>query len=227
MLVIAPHPDDDAIGCGGTLARLAAQRARIAVTYVTDGSASHVKSVRFPPPVLRDVREREARAALELLGVRRPPHFMRAPDGALGGLSEGERDRLVSALARRIERVRAQVVFAPWARDPHPDHVATAAIVRDALAACARRPAVYFYGVWLLVRGDAGEFPRAREASICDVRLTRADLERKRAAVLAHRSQTGALIDDDPEGFVIDEQMLAAWLTPRERFYRLGPPPDG
>ncbi len=227
MLVIAPHPDDDAIGCGGTLARLAAQRARIAVTYVTDGSASHLKSVRFPPSVLRDVREREARAALGVLGIRRPPQFMRAPDGALAGLGDGERDRLVFALAGRIERVRAQVVFAPWPRDPHPDHVATAAIVRDALAACARRPAVYFYGVWLLVRGDAGEFPHAREASICDVRLTPADLERKRAAVMAHRSQTGTLIDDDPAGFVIDAEMLGAWLTPRERFYRLEGVPGG
>jgi LmbE family N-acetylglucosaminyl deacetylase len=165
------------------------------------------------------VREREARAALNRLGIRRAPHFLRAPDGGLAQLEADARNELVTALADRFARLRANVVFTPWPRDPHPDHVATAALVQDALAVCGRRPAVYSYRVWLAVRGSATEHPRSGEAQFCDILLTPSELECKRAAVMEHRSQTGALIDDDPDGFCIDAEMLAAWLTPVERFY--------
>jgi LmbE family N-acetylglucosaminyl deacetylase len=219
VVVIAPHPDDDAIGCGGTLARLAARGSRIGVVYVTDGGASHPNSKRFPPSVLRDVREHEACAALHQLGVRTAPRFLRAPDGGLARVSAAERQALVRAVALRIDELRAHIVFAPWSRDPHPDHVATAAIVRDALAVCGRWPDLYWYGVWLAVRGEAAEHPRSDEAQSRDVALSTSELERKRSAVMEHRSQTGALIDDDPDGFRIDADMLDAWLTPVERFY--------
>lgn len=220
MLVIAPHPDDDAIGCGGTLVRLAARGSRVAVTYVTDGSASHVNSKRFPPAVLRAVREGEARASLRRLGIRGEPQFLRAPDSGLAQLHPSEREHLVNAVARRITALRANVVFAPWPRDPHADHVATAEIVHAALAVCERRPAVYFYRVWLPVRGDAADQPHNGEAGVCDVRLSRVELDRKRAAIMEHRSQTGDLIDDDPAGFRITADLLETWLTPVERFYR-------
>jgi len=219
VVVVAPHPDDDAIGCGGTLARLAGRGARIGVVYVTDGAASHPKSKRFPPSVLRDVREAEACAALRRLGVRGEPEFLRAPDSGLAQLETDKRRELVAAVARRIARLRANVVFAPWPRDPHPDHVATAAIVRDALAICGRRPVVYSYPVWLAVRGAAAEQPRSDEAQPRDIALSASELARKRAAVMEHRSQIGVLIDDDPDGFCIDDGMLDTWLTPVERFY--------
>jgi LmbE family N-acetylglucosaminyl deacetylase len=222
VVVIAPHPDDDAIGCGGTLARLVARGARVHVVYVTDGSASHLKSKRFPPAVLRDQREREARAALERLGIRTSPLFLRAPDSGLAQLGAGARGELVGRVARWIGTARADLVLTPWPRDPHPDHVATAGIVAAALPRCGRRPTVYGYGVWLPVRGDCANRPRPHEARAAEVRLAARDVECKRAAILEHRSQTGALIDDDPDGFVIDATLLATWLAPVERFYRLG-----
>jgi LmbE family N-acetylglucosaminyl deacetylase len=219
VLVIAPHPDDDAIGCGGTLTRLAARGARVAVTYVTDGSASHLKSERFPPAVLRAVREDEARAALRCLGVFGEPQFLRAPDGGLAQLDARARARLIEAVAARIVAVRAQLVFAPWLRDPHPDHVVTAEIVAAAFGICARRPQLYWYGVWLPVRGVAADQPEGADIRQCSIGLTAAELARKRAAIMEHRSQTGVLIDDDPDGFRITEDLLETWLTPVERFY--------
>jgi len=152
VVVVAPHPDDDAIGCGGTLARLAARGAHIAVIYVTDGSASHPGSRRFPPAVLRDVREHEARTALRHLGVRAEPTFLRAPDSGLSTLEAARRAQLAAHIAARVAQRRADIVFAPWPRDPHPDHVATAQLVEAALAQSGRRPAVWYYQVWLPVR---------------------------------------------------------------------------
>lgn len=220
ILVVAPHPDDDAIGCGGTVAGLAGRRARIAVTYVTDGSASH-RSKRFPPHVLRDVREAEARTSLRQLGVRCEPEFLRAPDGGLASLGRAQRERLVAAVARRIASVGARIVLAPWPRDPHPDHVATAQIVGEAVARGARRPTLYYYGVWLPMRGDSTSLPRPGEVRTYEVRLGGVALRKKRAAIFAHRSQLGEIVDDDPSGFCIDEGQLATWLAPVERFYRM------
>ena len=220
VLVIAPHPDDDAIGCGGTLARLARRRARISVVYVTDGGASHVKSQRFPPAKIRDLREAEARNALRVLGLRTAPRFLRAPDGELAALCATDRTAIVAALAAALERTRAQVVFVPWARDPHPDHIAVAALADVAIAASRRRPVVYAYGVWLTVRGTAADAPPP-DALAVDVRLSPGELTRKRSAIREHRTQLGEVIDDDPDGFCIDEALLAQWLTPCERFFRV------
>jgi len=220
VLVIAPHPDDDVIGCGATLARLARRGARIGVTYITDGSASHPNSKRFPPPVLAAVREDEARAALRRLGIAGDLQFLRAADSALAAIGTRERDAYVAAVAARIDTLRAHIVFAPCPRDPHPDHVASTAIVQDALERCRRRPALYFYGVWLTVRGAAADRPDPAYARVRNIRLAPYEVDRKRAAILEHRSQVGALIDDDPAGFVIDAELLATWLTPCERFYR-------
>jgi LmbE family N-acetylglucosaminyl deacetylase len=227
VLVVAPHPDDDAIGCGGTLARLAARGAHISVVYVTDGSASHPNSRRFPPAVLRDVRENEARAALRKLGVRTEPAFLRAPDSGLSQLGAADRGRLAARIAARITATHAGIVFAPWSRDPHPDHVVSAELTEAALALCARRPAVWYYHVWLPVRGNADEQPRPSEVRACDIVLNPGERARKRAAILAHRSQTGVLVDDDPAGFVIDTELLAGWLGPVERFYRRMPVRSG
>ena len=222
VLVIAPHPDDDTIGCGGTLARLAGRGSRIDVTYVTDGSRSHT-SRRFSREMLRDLREDEARMALARLGIPVEPQFMRAPDGSLGDLEDFERGWIVDELAQRIASTRADIVFAPWLRDPHPDHVATAWLVDAALATAATRPRLLWYTVWLPVRGDTGDIVRHDEAVSLAISLNASELERKRDAIMAHRSQTTNLIDDDPHGFRIDARMLATWLAPSERFYSQRP----
>jgi LmbE family N-acetylglucosaminyl deacetylase len=227
VLVVAPHPDDDVLGCGGTLRRLAARGARISVLYVTDGSASHVKSKRFPPAMLRAVREGEARDALRELAIRTSPRFLRAPDGKLAELGSSERDALAGAIARAIDWRRAQLLFTPWDRDPHPDHVATAGLVEQARRMCRRRPATFRYSVWLPVRGTAADAPRAAEATVREIVLTPAEVDRKRAAIMRHRSQTSGLIDDDPDGFRIDASLLTQWLTPTERFFRSEPTSSG
>ena len=220
VVVISPHPDDDVIGCGGTLARLAARGARINVIYVTDGSASHVRSRRFPPAILRDLREGEARDALRLLGIRRAPHFLRAPDGRLAELAAAERHALIHGLACVLQRYRPQLLFVPWQRDPHADHIATAALVEAALSGSLRRPAVYAYGVWLAIRGTAADAPEPRVITVSEIALTAREVAGKRAAIMQHRSQTTDLVDDDPDGFRIDGTLLEQWLAPVERFYR-------
>jgi len=68
-LVVAPHPDDESLGCGGAIALLREFESEVKILVLSDGTLSHPNSVKFPPEKLRETREREMLHALEILGV--------------------------------------------------------------------------------------------------------------------------------------------------------------
>ena len=219
LAVVAAHPDDDVIGCGGTMAAVARCGGSVDVTFLTDGSRSHPGSTRFPPERVATLREAEARAALEILGVREPPVFLGICDGTLGRLSANDRADAVARLAERFRATRPEVVFLPWRRDPHPDHVAAYEIGIEALGESRAEAAVAEYEVWLPIRGTEDDRPQEGETRIRDVALDFETQARKRSALLAHRTQTSEMIDDDPSGFRIDETHMRSWIAPFERFH--------
>jgi LmbE family N-acetylglucosaminyl deacetylase len=212
-LVLAPHPDDESLGCGGLLAAVGA---RGAVLVVTDGSGSHPNSRRHPAERLRAVREDEARAAVSELGL--PPErlgFLRLPDTAApaaGPAFEAAVDAIVAALAR----LRCGVVLGPWRHDPHGDHKA---VHRMAAAAAARAGVAHLaYPVWgWTLPPEAWLEGAAPVGWRLDVS---AGLAAKRRAVAAHRSQHSGLIDDDPSGFQMTPAFRALFETEFETFLR-------
>ena len=215
--VVAPHPDDESLGCGGLLALLAAAGVPARVVVATDGTRSHPGSATHPAPVLRALREAEARAATAALGLgERAVTFLRHGDCAMPepGTSAFERaaDRLAAALGR------AETVLVPWRRDPHCDHVGTWRLARAAAARMAEAPRWIEYPVWA--------WPHAADPAIApcegEARAWRLDigavLPAKRSAIAAHRSQTGGVIHDDPGGFTLAPEMLAHFDRPWEVF---------
>ncbi len=125
VLVLAPHPDDETIGCGGTVALLGAAGADVTVVFATDGEAT-----RGSPDGARATgarRREEAAQAAAILGAA--TRFLGLADGGLGAAveSDGLRDgALTAAIAAAVEAVAPEVVFAPWPLDGHPDHAAVA-----------------------------------------------------------------------------------------------------
>ena len=93
-LVVAPHPDDETIGCGATIARKRAAGTDTWVLVVTDGRHSH-RSAQVRPLQLAALREEESRRACELLGV--DPDQVR-----FGGFEEGTLGRCLDAVADAI-----------------------------------------------------------------------------------------------------------------------------
>jgi LmbE family N-acetylglucosaminyl deacetylase len=219
LFVVAAHPDDDTIGCGGTIALVARCGGAVRVAYVSDGSRSHPGSRRFPPERIATLRAGEARASLAILGVREEPVFFALLDGSLGSLRSTTRAGTVERLAREIAAFDPDLVLAPWQRDPHPDHMAAAALTSDAISSLPSAPQCLSYEVWLPIRGADVDRPTADEAIVHTISLDAEIRQQKRRAVLAHATQTTDLIDDDPDGFRIDESLLARWTGPSEILY--------
>src|SRR5580698_6612768 len=105
VLVIAPHPDDESLACGGLIAEACATDRPASVIVVSDGTGSHPRSRLYPRARLRGLREAESRQAVSALGL--PPRsleFLRLPDRFVP--SEGARARAaieqIVAVARKI-----------------------------------------------------------------------------------------------------------------------------
>ena len=112
VLVLAPHPDDEVLGCGGTIARLAQAGCDVQVAIVT----------RADPPMfpadLVGIGRREAAAAHGLLGVSQS-HYLDLPAAALDRVAQAEINRVIGQI---IEQVAPEVLFIPFLGDVHSDH---------------------------------------------------------------------------------------------------------
>ncbi len=218
-LVIAPHPDDESLGCGALIAEAVEARRSVRVIVVSDGTGSHPNSKAYPRERLRALRESEAREAITALGLA-PENlsFLRLPDRyvpATGEAAEWATDEIVST-ARAI---RASALFVTWRLDPHCDHRATYALAREAQIQL-KGVRLFEYAIW----GEHTTLDTDPQASPRGFRLdSRRQRARKRAAIARYRSQVSRLIDDDPDGFLLDPEMIAAFVARDEIFLEMGP----
>ncbi|WP_082684835.1 PIG-L deacetylase family protein [Hymenobacter sedentarius] len=220
-VVVAPHPDDEALGCGGLLALLRQAQQPVAAVLVSDGTMSHPASERFLAPARRAVREAEFRQALGSLGIMTEPLLLGLPDSLVPG-SDAEPGfaEAVAQLRDFLTRHRAATVLVPWRRDPHPDHRATSQLVQAALAAQPEPPSCLEYIVWAWERAAPDDLPTPEDG----VRGFRLDIgpvvPQKQRAIAAHRSQVApGIFTDDPSGFLLSPEMLAHFAAPYEVYF--------
>lgn len=135
VLALAAHPDDESIGCAGTLALLADAGAQVTVVFATDGEAT-IGAATDPAETGRR-RAAEAREACRLLGVT-DVRFLGRPDRGLAALAP----ELGADLGRLITQTRPELVLLPWFLDGHPDHQA----LSTALAQAGPLGAVHVWG---------------------------------------------------------------------------------
>ncbi len=183
-MVFAPHPDDETLGCGGTILQKLRAGASLRIVFMTDGAASHAHLTS--PAELRLMRHREALEAAEVLGLAPADvSWLGFPDGALGSW----REQAVLRVSELLQRHRPEQLFLPYARGEHSDHVATNAIVHEAVFRAGLAAVLLEYPVWSW---------RQWPATACGVRLFRElrtsvavqeVLARKRSALERHVSQ--------------------------------------
>jgi LmbE family N-acetylglucosaminyl deacetylase len=162
-IVLAPHPDDEIIGCGGTILRLARAGCRVVCVQATDGSDGW--AVRdLPEAERREVRITEARAVAQAAGIRETD-FWRESNRAFR-----PSDLMIGRLAALFTRLEPRLVFTPFLTDAHRDHRTLNAIAAGAILAAGDaldHARVLGYEVWALAPAsvvcDVTEWREAQE----------------------------------------------------------------
>lgn len=141
VVVIAPHPDDESIGCGGTICLHRGRGDRVVAVYLSSGEGG-LKTL--PRAEAIAIREREAEAAAQVLGIE-DVTFLRYPDWRVkDAISDAAAD-----LRRVLERESPALIYLPHEHESHPDHQAALPIVRGALKPIADVEVMLLtYEVW-------------------------------------------------------------------------------
>jgi N-acetylglucosamine malate deacetylase 1 len=179
VLVISPHPDDEAIGCGGTICCHIADGDRVEVVFLTSGEkGGHGKTEE---ETIR-VREQEIKDAAEILMLNQTECW-REPDGNFKVTVNN-----VSRLVEKIIASNTQIIYVTHEQEEHLDHVAAALLVKQAIDQLPSNilvPTVWMYEVWT---------PIQRMDHIVDIS---AYVDIKRQAIQAYKSQCDVLAFDE------------------------------
>ncbi len=227
VMVIAPHQDDESLGCGGTIALLRQAGVPVHVLFITDGSLSHPNSSTYPAPKLTELRESEAISALEVLNVAvEDITFLRRPDGHLPHAGQPGFEETAGLIQQALTHFKPETLLLPWQRDPHPDHRATWQLVHYAMEQADTEYRVLEYLIWLWERAAEEDLPQPTEVDVWKVDISPVKTQ-KQQAIAAHASQTTGLIDDDPEGFTLSPEVLAHFGSDEEIFVEWTAPKKG
>ena len=225
VLVIAPHMDDESLGCGVLLATHP-RKDQAHVLIVTDGSLSPdaPKADSGEARRLAALREKEARDALAVLGVPAANlTLLGLPDGSLPAMGASLR----AVLTSHIQKLAPDSVFVPFRYDRHPDHLAVNRAVCHAKRAGDIEAAVFEYFVYsrwrLLGTGDVRDYLPSESLH----RLqpgTAGDI--KRRALECHRSQTTCFYPGQQRP-VLSPELLDRVCAEPEAFLAYDPAHDG
>lgn len=223
ILILVPHMDDAVLGCGGTLARLAATH-DVRLLYCTDGrggmSEEEIQDIRDTESDIGSVRKKETYAALALLGVAPEQlSFLPFPEWGLSKYSTELRGEIASL----IDRFAPNAILIPSRFDKHVDHLALNTAARAVLADDDNSIPLFEYFVyyeWKLL--PSGDIRRC----IKPEHLVQVDIDgvssTKRNALDAFVSQT-TLYEPSQHKPVLSDELLTRFAAGPEIFMRAEP----
>lgn len=170
ILVLSPHPDDDVLGAGGTLA-LYPKKSEITVLYFGDGTSGTKKGKRKES--LKGIRRKEAQKAGKILGVSKQI-FLDLPDGEF----VVEKNILAKVLYY-IKRANPSLCYLPFFLDPNPDHQEVCKFLLSTCQRWKKEVKLYSYEIWNPILPN-------RLIGIGKV------ISKKRLALRAHQSQSSS-----------------------------------
>ena len=173
VLVISPHPDDESIGCGGTVRKHVEANDQVRVVFLTSGEkGGHGRSEHETARL----REHEAGTAADILGIREI-EFFRLPDGAVRATRSA-----VLRLRESLTAWKPKVIYLPHGGEMHADHRAAVRLLKQALRGInGYEPRILAYEIWT---------PLQQLGEIVDITPF---VRVKRAAIRAYRSQCAVM----------------------------------
>ncbi|MBS0299753.1 MAG: PIG-L family deacetylase [Proteobacteria bacterium] len=137
ILIFAPHPDDEVLGCGGTLTLLRQKKCAVKVIFVTNGAGAGILSADALM-----IRRKEAAKSLAVLGVD-DMLFFDEPDGSFRTSAGFEKK-----IRQLLQQFKPDWLFMPSVLDYHRDHVATGQAILSCWQQCGAPGRAFFYEIW-------------------------------------------------------------------------------
>jgi LmbE family N-acetylglucosaminyl deacetylase len=189
LVIVAPHMDDEALACGGLIARFSRKEC-IHIIYATDGMKS-------PAPVmpgdvissdLGEVRVQESTAAMSFLGIPEDNlHYLQLPENQWKKNMKAAETLLVEL----IQRIHPDYIFIPFRYDRHPDHVAINHVITESQKQGKYQAQLLEYFVYhrwrLLAKKDIRAYIKPEHLMIID---NTGVSEQKWMALNCYKSQT-------------------------------------
>lgn len=217
IMVLAPHPDDESLATAGILQRARALGAEIRVLFVTDGENNPwpQRALERRWRIVASDRSRwgtrrraEALSALSCLGVHpESVRFLGYPDQGLCGVLMSNPDPLLHDLVAEIASWRPSILVDPTPADHHPDHGALGVLTDFAVARPSLKGAA-MVRLRYVVHGSLRGAPDRLRA----LQLTALEQDRKRCAILKHRSQ-----------LLFGGRSMLRFARPEERYLLVAP----
>jgi LmbE family N-acetylglucosaminyl deacetylase len=137
VIVFAPHPDDEILGCGGTLALLTQRGCAVKVIVITDGSGAG-----WLAPGAVELRRQETITALGVVGIT-DIEFMNEPDGSFRSSNVFEQK-----ITHLLHQFKPDWIFAPSVLDYHRDHVAISQALHSSWIGGVSEARMFLYEIW-------------------------------------------------------------------------------
>ena len=215
VVVFSPHPDDETLACGGTIAKTIAEGNDVYVVFITDGRNSHKVALgicRNPSPEeIRNVRRKEAEEVGKTLGVKQGNLlFLDFEDGTLSFRIPEAKEQVKENLLK----LKPDKIFAPDRADLHKDHHSANLIILSAVKELALNPSLYTYLIW------SNRWRRIRRTLTFPNRV-KIDISHflalKLKAIGMYRSQVSLLFPSQRKP-ILDEFFLSRFMEPTESF---------
>lgn len=191
VLVFAPHPDDEALGCGGLIQQAVSAGAQVRVVFQTDGDNNPwpQRYVERRWTIDADCRQRwgarrrvEAERSVVTLGLRADAAvFFGLPDQGLSGLWRQKDAHALDLHVAELQTFRPTLLVVPSEDDNHPDHVGSHALIQEAMHRAGMALPQWAYLIhrrWF-----------CPEAAGLDLHLSLQQKARKLAAIECHETQ--------------------------------------
>ena len=122
VLVVASHPDDEILGCGGTLYNLKKRGARISTLFLSDGESSR-KSSKTHELILN--RKKQALKAAKVIGIKKLI-FGNFPDNSMDSVPLL---KVIQFIEKHIKKIKPDCIFTHFENDLNVDHHITSKAV--------------------------------------------------------------------------------------------------
>jgi LmbE family N-acetylglucosaminyl deacetylase len=194
IVVFSPHPDDETLGCSGTIVKKLEEGYEVIVVVMTDGQHSHdhVLGINDPPPaVIKTIRREEFKKAMQILGVKENNIVML-------DFEDGELDKHLKAAEEKIKKILSKIkpdeVYVTYRADEKKDHEFTYKIVSESLEQVDMSPITYEYPIWSRKR-DIAQYS---QKNLCIKDIT-GQLSTKKAAISKYKSQISKISPEQKE----------------------------